>query len=226
VSETHETRTPSPRELKVLIEAQRTAVPFLHWRDGTGEQRLLMLPFERTRVTIGRREQSDVPLAWDPEVSRAHALLEPVGEEWTLVDDGLSRNGSFLNGNRVHGRQRLHDRDRMCFGNTHVVYHESVGAEGSESTARAAGAPSSVHLSEMQRKVLIALCRPVSDSTSATPATNPQIAAAVFLSVDAVKAHLRILFDRFGVGDLPQNEKRSRLVSIVLSSGVLAPHDF
>jgi hypothetical protein len=48
----------------------------------------------------------------------------------------------------------------------------------------------------------------------------------VFLSVDAVKAHLRILFDRFGLGELPQNEKRTRLVSIVLSSGALAPHDF
>jgi ATP/maltotriose-dependent transcriptional regulator MalT len=58
------------------------------------------------------------------------------------------------------------------------------------------------------------------------PATNPQIAAEVHLSVDAVKAHLRILFDRFGVGDLPQNEKRSRLVSIVISSGALAAHDF
>jgi hypothetical protein len=78
----------------------------------------------------------------------------------------------------------------------------------------------------MQRKVLIALCRPIVDASSSTPATNPQIAAEVFLSVDAVKAHLRILFDRFDLGALPQNEKRSRLVSTVLSNGVLAPHDF
>jgi hypothetical protein len=226
MSETHETRAPSPRELKALIEAERTGVPFVHWRDGSGEQHIFMLSGDVARATIGRRDQSDVPLAWDSEVSRAHALLESVGEEWTLVDDGLSRNGSFVNGSRVHGRRRLHDRDRMCFGNTHVVYHEPVGAEASDSTARAPGAPSSVHLSEMQRKVLIALCRPVSDATSSTPATNPQIASEVFLSVDAVKAHLRILFDRFGVGELAQNEKRSRLVSIVLSAGILAHRDF
>jgi DNA-binding NarL/FixJ family response regulator len=61
---------------------------------------------------------------------------------------------------------------------------------------------------------------------STIPATNPQIATEVFLSVDAVKAHLRVLFERFQLGELPQNEKRSRLVAIVLSSGVLAPHDF
>jgi hypothetical protein len=216
----------SPRELKAVIEAERTGLPFLHWRDAAGEQQVMMLTPDRARVTIGRREQSDIALTWDAEVSRAHALLEPVGEEWTLVDDGLSRNGSFVNGSRVHGRHRLHDRDRMCFGNTHVVFRATAGERGSESTARAAGAPTAVPLTERKRKVLIALCRPVVDSRSATPATNPQIADEVYLSVDAVKSILRELFDQFGLGELPQNEKRGRLVALVLDSGVLAPHDF
>jgi FHA domain len=226
MTDTHESRMPSPRELKALLEAERTGIPFLQWRDGAGEQHLLMLPNDQPRITIGRRDQSDVPLTWDPEISRAHALLEPVGEAWTIVDDGLSRNGSFVNGSRVRGRQRLQNRDRMCFGNTHVVYHDPASDQGSESTARAPDAPSSVPLSETQRKVLIALCRPIAQSSSATPATNPQIASEVYLSIDAVKAHLRILFERFGLGELPQNEKRNRLVAIVLSSGILRPHDF
>ena len=226
MAETRETPALSPRELKALIEAERTGTPFLYWRNGAGEQRVLMLAQDRARVTIGRRENSDVPLTWDQEVSRAHAILEAVGEEWTLMDDGLSRNGTFVNGSRVQGRHRLHDRDRMCFGNTHVVFREPSAEPGSESTARAPGAPSAIPVTETQRKVLTALARPIVEETSSTPATNPQIAAEVFLSVDAVKAHLRILFDRFGLGDLPQNEKRSRLVSTVLASGVLAPHDF
>jgi hypothetical protein len=226
VAEASDTRVPSPRDLKALIEAERTGVPFIHWRDGDGEQRILMLDPGRERVTIGRRDQSDVALAWDAEVSRTHALLEPVGEEWTVVDDGLSRNGSFVNGSRVHGRQRLDHRDTLCFGNTRVVYHSPSGAQESQSTARAPDSPPGVPITETQRRVLIALCRPVFERASATPATNPQIAAEVFLSVDAVKAHLRGLFDRFGYGDLPQNEKRGRLVSTVLSSGILAPRDF
>ena len=78
----------------------------------------------------------------------------------------------------------------------------------------------------MQRKVLIALCRPVHDSASATPATNRQIAEEVFLTIDAVKAHLRVLFERYSLSQLPQNEKRARLVAAVLDSGVLAPRDF
>jgi len=227
MNETHETRAPTAAELKALIEAERAAMPFVHWRDGADAQQIMMLP-EEGRVTIGRRAQPGchIALTWDPEVSRAHALLEPMGGEWTLVDDGLSRNGSFINGSRVQGRQRLHSRDQMCFGNTRVVYHEPIDPEGGASTARALDAPSSVRLTETQRRVLIALCRPRAEGTSATPATNPQIAAEVFLSVDAVKAHLRVLFERFGVGELAQNEKRQRLVSIVLDQGVLTPRDF
>jgi hypothetical protein len=48
----------------------------------------------------------------------------------------------------------------------------------------------------------------------------------VYLTVDAVKAHLRVLFERYGLSQLPQNEKRARLVAAVLESGALAPRDF
>ena len=55
------------------------------------------------------------------------------------------------------------------------------------------------HLSEAQRRVLVALCRPFKESSGyATPATNQQIAAELFLTVDAVKTHLRALFAKFG----------------------------
>jgi hypothetical protein len=225
MAETRETRLPSPRELQALIEAERAGLPFVRWRDEAGEQRILTLTPDRERITVGRREQADIALTWDIEVSRAHALLEPVSGEWTLVDDGLSRNGSYINGGRVNGRKRLHDRDRMCFGNTYVIYQEPADDGESASTARAANNPA-VALSETQRKVLIALCRPIAEGNSTTPATNPDIATEIYLSVDAVKAHLRVLFDRFALSELPQNEKRSRLVSIVLSGGMLAPRDF
>ena len=57
---------------------------------------------------------------WDSEVSRLHAQLEPVGRDWIVVDDGLSRNGTFVNGERVNGRRRLRDGDRLVFGETPV----------------------------------------------------------------------------------------------------------
>jgi pSer/pThr/pTyr-binding forkhead associated (FHA) protein len=223
---TTESPIPTPSDLKAIIEAERTGLPFVHWLVGDGGQRLLMLGSERERLTVGRRPDADVALVWDTEVSRAHALLEVVGGQWTIVDDGLSRNGTFVNGSRVHGRHLLHDRDRLCFGQTQVVFREPPDPEHGVSTAQAPSNARAVMVSETQRKVLIALCRPVNDSTAATPATNRQIADEVFLSVDAVKAHLRVLFDRFGVGELPQNEKRARLAAQVLLDGVLKRHDF
>ncbi len=226
MTDARETRLVRPRHLKEIIAAEAAGVPFLHWLDGDGEQHILMLGDDRPRVTVGRRTDCDVPLSWDAEVSRQHALLEPIGEDWTLVDDNLSKNGSFVNGTQVRGRHRLNNRDRLCFGVTYVTYREATHAEGSESTARPPGAAGQIPLTDIQRKLLIALCRPIMESTSTTPATNPQIAAEVHLSVDAVKAHMRDLFVRFGLGDLPQNEKRNRLVVAVLASGLLAPHDF
>jgi hypothetical protein len=214
----------TPAELKEMIAAERTGYPFLVWRTEEGEQQLLLLDQQRWRVTIGRDPAADIPLAWDAEVSRTHALLEQVGRGWTVVDDGLSRNGSFVNGARVIGRRRLRDKDRLVFGATAVTYRETTG--GITQTASAIDAPAAIPLTPMQRKVLIALCRPVHESASATPATNRQIAEEVYLTVDAVKAHLRVLFERYGLSQLAQNEKRARLVAAVLDAGMLAPRDF
>jgi predicted component of type VI protein secretion system len=214
----------TPSELKEVIAAERTGFPFLVWRTEDDGQRLLLLNQANWRVTIGRDPAADVPLPWDAEVSRTHALLEQVGRGWMLIDDGLSRNGSFVNGHRVVGRRRLTDKDRLVFGGTSVTYRETSGAI--TQTASAIDTPAAILLSPMQRKVLIALVRPVHESDSATPATNRQIAEEVFLTVDAVKAHLRVLFERYGLSELPQNEKRARLVATVLDAGVLSPRDF
>ena len=74
--------------------------------------------------------------------------------------------------------------------------------------------------------MLVALCRPFGDGSEfATPATNRQIADEVFLCVDAVKANLRALFERFEVGELPQNKKRVRLAELALRSGVISPRE-
>jgi|SRR3954452_11125251 len=223
---TTESPIPTPSDLKAIIEAERSGLAFMHWRDrGAGAQRLLVLEGEQKPLTVGRRADSDVPLDWDLEVSRVHARLEIVGGQWTVVDDGLSRNGTFVNGSRVHGRHLLHDRDRLCFGRTQVIFRVPPDPEQGASTAQARSTAAAVSLSPTQRKILIALCRPVNDSSAATPATNRQIADELFLSVDAVKAHLRVLFDRFGIGDLPQNEKRARLAAQALLD-VLKPHEF
>ncbi len=160
----------------------------------------------------------------DDQVSLLHAELRRIGGQWTVVDDGLSRNGTFLNGERTSGRSRLRDGDELRFGETVVVFRDPASVEAGE-TAAAPDAPA-VELTPSQRKILLALCRPYRDgSTYATPATNKQIADEVFLSVDAVKGHLRTLFERFGLGDVPQNQKRVKLVEVAMQNGVITIRD-
>lgn len=80
--------------------------------------------------------------------------------------------------------------------------------------------PTEVQLTEAQLGILAALCRPIAAGNSyATPATNQEIADEVFLGVDAVKGHLRTLYRKFGIEDLPQNQKRARLVELAIEGG-------
>ncbi len=102
----------------------------------------------------------------------------------------------------------------------------SPQAEVHAGTAVASQIPTAVDLSTTQRRVLVALCRPYKDGTAfASPATNQQIAEELFLSVDAVKTHLRVLFAKFGIEQLPQNQKRIRLVERAFYSGLIAERD-
>ena len=111
-------------DVQELIAAERGGEPFLSGRAGDGSQVIFVLPRDRWRISVGRHSESDIALGWDDEVSRAHALLEQVGDQWTLVDDGLSSNGSFVNGRRVVGRQRLLQGDRLCFGSTQLLFRD------------------------------------------------------------------------------------------------------
>jgi len=214
-------RTVSAPELKAQIEAEREGRPFLLFRDGAGEQ--VILPVEaNAELWVGRGGSADVRLEWDEEVSALHAQIEVVRDECTLVDDGLSRNGSFVNEERVHGRRHLRDGDSLRFGQTVVTYRRP-GEDAPEATAIASEMPAAAAVSPAQRKVLLALCRPYKDGDSfATPATNQQIGEELHLSVDAVKTHMRALFEKLGVGDIPQNQKRVALVERALQSGVVS----
>ena len=218
-------RPASAVELKGVLEAERRGVPFVLYRGQAGEQIILELSGTEDRLTIGRRSTNGVPIDWDGEVSRAHAELERLGAEWTISDDGLSRNGTFVNGTRISGRRRLRDRDAIRVGLTLLSFR--VPREGgSSATYQGTHLPTVEDLTDTQRRILLALARPfVAGSGFATPATNQEIGAEVFLSVDAVKTHLRTLFHKFEIAHLPQNQKRARLAESALRWGLISERD-
>jgi predicted component of type VI protein secretion system len=198
--------------------------PVLVYRDDTGAQRFFHLG-GKTSLTIGRSSGCDVQLPWDERVSRVHAALDLIGHDWTVVDDGLSRNGTFLNGDRLNGRRRLRDGDTFVLGATSFRFQDTSRAT-TQLTKVGEQLVTSASLSPTQRQIVIALCRPYKhDDPYATPASNQQIADELFLSVDAVKTHLRLMFQKFQVEDLPQNQKRVKLVERVLGLGLVSRRD-
>ena len=164
-------------------------------------------------------------LPGDGEISRTHAELELIGEDWTINDDGLSRNGTFVNGERISHRRRLTDGDVVIVGRT-LIEFRAPSRGSTVVTSSGSSVPKRQDLTETQRKILIALCRPYRAADPyATPASNQDIAREVFLGVDAVKNHLRLLFQRFEIVDLPQNQKRARLAQFAFQMGLVADRD-
>jgi pSer/pThr/pTyr-binding forkhead associated (FHA) protein len=154
-----------------------------------------------------------------------HAELVRVGHHWAVVDDGLSRNGTFLNGERVSGRKRVHDGDTLVLGDTTFNFRD-VRAGTSQLTKVQAEILTSASLSPTQRRILTALCRPYKQENAyGTPASNLEIAGELFLSVDAVKTQLRTLFQKFHIQDLPQNQKRTKLVERAFALGLVSRRD-
>jgi pSer/pThr/pTyr-binding forkhead associated (FHA) protein len=210
----------SPAELSERLHAERRGTPFLLYLDDERRQHIVDLASCANLVSIGRQPGTDVTLGWDTEVSRTHAIVERVGGAWTLIDDGLSRNGSFVNGQRVRGRRRLDDGDTIRLGNTLLAF-VATGGDVRTTVTSTSGAPP--ELSPAQQRVLDELCRPAIESALAMPAGNREIAEALFISVETVKTHMHSLFELFEIPDMPQNRKRAELVRQAFERGAISP---
>lgn len=81
-------------------------------------------------VVIGRRADAD--LRFDPDrdldVSARHAVIVRDGERW-LLRDLDSRNGTFVNGRRIHEAE-LHHGDRVMFGGSGPVIEFRLVQQG------------------------------------------------------------------------------------------------
>ena len=212
----------TPAELREQILAGRRGCPFLVYRDGGDRQMIAELTGDRPHLSIGRRPESDIPLGWDAEVSRLHAQLEHMGSSWVVSDDGLSHNGTLVNGEHLQGRRRLRDGDVVAVGRTLIAYCAPSDMSTAAASTRTAEHSHSVpSLTPAQRRVLTALCRPYRESSCAAPPSNQAIADELFLTVHTVKGTLRQLFDAFGIRGVSQNQKRAELAVRALRTGVI-----
>lgn len=171
------------------------------------------------RLTIGRSDSNQVAIAADPELSRLHAVLEPVGAGWCLRDLASS-NGSYVNGERIWSDRPLRNGDEIRVGRTRLVFRSSDRA--GDLTQTAAPPP---QLTPRERDVLVALCRPVLSADLFTePASIRQIAEQLVVTDAAVKQHLLRLYDKFLVHE-PGERRRVRLANEAIRRGAVTLAD-
>jgi len=170
-------------------------------------------PLDSERVTVGTLESNDVVVDGDG-VSRVHAVLERFGDAWCVRDLG-SRNGTFVNGDRVIGERALHSGDEILLGRLRLSFHAQT--RGKETAAIAQPPP----LTPRERDVLVALCRPLLAGDAFTePASIRAIAAELVVSEAAVKQHLSRLYVKFDV-DASVERRRVQLANAAVARGAV-----
>jgi len=209
-------------EHEARLAAERLGLPFLVYRDGEGRQQIRPLERGRRSVTIGRRGEADVSLPWDPECSRLHAELELRAGEWTISDDGLSQNGTWVNELRLVGRRRLSDGDDVRVGRTHLIFANPVSI-GIGPTLVPGELSATPRFSDQQQRLLRALCRPLlGDGDGVAPATDEEISRSAGIPVSTVSTELDHLTRALALDEGPPDVRRRELALLALRSGLVA----
>jgi predicted component of type VI protein secretion system len=120
-------------------------------------------PLDGDRLTVGSDPPSDL-VADLHGLSRVHAAFERYGEAWSVRDLG-SRNGTFVNGDRVIGERALHAGHEILLGDLRIRIKFHSSSTGARPTAVCSHPPS---LTQRERDVLVALCRPLLDGDAFT----------------------------------------------------------
>src|SRR5438094_10553726 len=84
------------------------------------------LPVKTPVVNLGRADYNDIVLP-DPSVSTSHAKLQRREGVWVLVDLD-STNGTFVEGERVHGESPLAPGAAVRFGDVQLVFEPTDDA--------------------------------------------------------------------------------------------------
>lgn len=79
------------------------------------------VPLVLDRYVLGRLQSNDLSFPEDGSLSKQHVAFEREGDDWTVVDLG-SRNGTFVNGERLTARRRLSLGDAIRAGQITLTF--------------------------------------------------------------------------------------------------------
>lgn len=108
--------------------------------------------FEKDKVSMGRSGDNDISVP-DPFCSGSHAQIERRGEDFFLKDN-KSKNGSFLNGEKIQSEVKLKEGDEILIGSTRVVFNRklSTNVEFTDSPSSSANVNTIMHLEDVLRR--------------------------------------------------------------------------
>lgn len=177
-----------------------------------------IIPLNAEVTTVGRGNGADIQLG-DSSVSQLHAELVRRGPYVYVVDLGLSRNGTRVNGRPI-ARRVLDEGDIVSFGAARCkiggLPHEEIHPDVE---LRRGTAP---ELTRRELDVLTSLCRPaLSEEAFVSPATARDIAEDLVVTEAAVKQHLLRLYQKFRIPEGPN--RRTRLANEVVALGLVRP---
>ena len=162
----------SSSDAQAVTEAERSGRPFLVFRDANGRQQLFFFDPGAASATVGRGSSADLALAWDDRVSRLHARFERERQEdWVLVDDGLSSNGTYVN-ERARQRQTPHDRRGRCAIRAH---RSDLSLPGSANSARPGTTRAVAEHPSPRRDAVAGRGEPVDDPAPRTGGAVPSV---------------------------------------------------
>jgi pSer/pThr/pTyr-binding forkhead associated (FHA) protein len=173
------------------------------------------------RVTLGKAPTNAVSLEHDATVSRLHAILENHGSAWSIRDVG-SRNGTFINGEKIDAERVLRSGDELRLGKCRLVFQQMRQSDEplDEATMVPDAAQLPPRLTRREVDVLMVLCRPlVSDDPFPEPASVRRMAGELYVTEAAVKQHLQNLYDKFSIPS--EGDRRVRLANEALRRGAV-----
>jgi DNA-binding CsgD family transcriptional regulator len=185
----------------------------------TGRQ---LIPLGSERVTVGKSSTNVVSLDHDSTVSRVHAVLENLGHAWSVRDVG-SRNGTYINGEKISAERVLRSGDEVRVGMSKLVFWEVRDADEmtvGDATISVAPTQPPPRLTPRELEVLVVLCRPLISGDPFPEAVSVrQMAQELFVTEAAIKQHLQNLYDKFAIP--AEGERRVRLANEAIRRGAV-----
>jgi pSer/pThr/pTyr-binding forkhead associated (FHA) protein len=148
---------------------------FLYVEKGPGQGQLLEV--KQGTVVVGRASVSDLRLQ-HPSISRRHAQVKRVGEQFFIKDLG-SQNGTFVNKERINGEVECKPGDSIALGNALVRLRGPLTKEerGEKDPRLEKKAPVANDRSNKARIATAVVSRP---SGPQTPVASNALKVAVF----------------------------------------------